>query len=673
MADKAFLSGINDYKSIGDLRGCVNDVRAMKSLLVDRFGFDGGDVRTRTNSEVTKEALREGWNWLVTDAEPGDRLVFHFSGHGSYTTDADADEADQVDELLCLYAMDWDDSESYLTDDELRRWTQEIPRGVAMTIVLDCCHSGTGTRKISPPKNKARSIGGERAVSLVDVRASSNRLKRTGGGDRSIDSRDAASLIETLIPASAEDIGRTQVLARFAPPPPKIEEQVRRARKRRGFRGLLRRQSGGGTRSGSTMNHTLWAGCRDDQTSADAYIDGDYRGAFTHHFCQALKTSSEGLRSKQLIGEVRAALEKDGFDQVPQLEPEGNDLPPFGAAEGGDSPAVSAGGGQHSGGSSGELHALIEVLKQIVDRLPAGGMRSGGAGSRASSRGLVSVHGICVHPKGFSDRWWDAFSPHLASELRQMLDSNRHEVLWSRHVSTVERAMEARETPEERELEQRLRDVLQDRTAREATAEVARSAARGGSDPAGGLVREVETIAAVPRAVLGIPGLDCVDDFVKYLSRDSVRTAVLKEFSDVVGPMLQRGDSVELISHSWGTIVAFEGLRMLESEGLPGRVHTWFTVGSALSIPLVADRLRPRDGRRPAMVDRWVNLDARGDVVGGSLQVLGMGVNAEYLDLRPVGCRRFGRFTTPACAHSSYFNVGNLAVNRDIFAREISR
>ena len=28
MVDKAFLSGIDDYKTIGDLRGCVNDTSA---------------------------------------------------------------------------------------------------------------------------------------------------------------------------------------------------------------------------------------------------------------------------------------------------------------------------------------------------------------------------------------------------------------------------------------------------------------------------------------------------------------------------------------------------------------------------------------------------------------------------------------------------------------------
>jgi len=111
MVDKAFLSGIDDYKTIGDLRGCVNDTVSIRRLLVDEFGFDDLSIRTKKSAEVTKSELTKGWKWLLRSAKPGDRLVFHFSGHCSYTADTDAEsgEADFRDELLCLYGMDWND------------------------------------------------------------------------------------------------------------------------------------------------------------------------------------------------------------------------------------------------------------------------------------------------------------------------------------------------------------------------------------------------------------------------------------------------------------------------------------------------------------------------------------------------------------------------------------
>lgn len=66
MADKAFLVGINDYRNIGDLRGCVNDTASLKKLLTEQFGFDATSVRVRKNEDVTKKELKKGWKWLLT-------------------------------------------------------------------------------------------------------------------------------------------------------------------------------------------------------------------------------------------------------------------------------------------------------------------------------------------------------------------------------------------------------------------------------------------------------------------------------------------------------------------------------------------------------------------------------------------------------------------------------
>jgi len=82
-------------------------------------------------------------------------------------------------------------------------------------------------------------------------------------------------------------------------------------------------------------------------------------------------------------------------------------------------------------------------------------------------------------------------------------------------------------------------------------------------------------------------------------------------------------------------------------------------------------RLRPanRDGRRPALVRRWVNINARGDVIGGPLQGRPYAVDNDFPNLEAFGCRRFLGLVNPSCAHASYFQSGNVAVNRDVFGR----
>ncbi len=292
MASRAFLSGINDYKTIGDLRGCVNDTHSLKRLLVDEFGFNTDHIRVRTDAEVTKSELKKGWKWLLKGAKPGDRLVFHFSGHGSYTADTDGEEgeADFRDELLCLYGMDWNDPDTYMLDDELRAWTEQIPDGVDVTFVLDCCHSGSGTRFIAPELSRAAKTDFLTAGSLsLDHVAAERSHDETRGGTRSLEDQPGVR------PATPNEIDRHTVLARFAPPPIEVQVAIADATKSRSFHDVFKKTR---TRGGddSEMNHVLWSGCRDDQTSADAFIGGDYHGAFTYYFCDSIR--KEGATAK---------------------------------------------------------------------------------------------------------------------------------------------------------------------------------------------------------------------------------------------------------------------------------------------------------------------------------------------------------------------------------------
>jgi len=68
------------------------------------------------------------------------------------------------------------------------------------------------------------------------------------------------------------------------------------------------------------LNHVLWAGCRDYQTSAESPTDGTVRGAFTYRFCKALRRAGKDITRRKLDSLVSADLRRDHFDQVPQLE-----------------------------------------------------------------------------------------------------------------------------------------------------------------------------------------------------------------------------------------------------------------------------------------------------------------------------------------------------------------
>ena len=662
MADKAVLAGINNYRWISDLRGCLNDLDDMADVLTEHFGFSPDNIERVADGDVTKENVTESWKWLLKDAREGDRLVFHFSGHGSHTVDEDGDEADGADELLCLADMDWDDSESYLLDDDLRRLTERVPAGARLTVVLDCCHSGSGTRMLLAP-SAARSAEITAAkMPIVDVAVSLARLKRESklGNIGLASSRGQTALDEILSP-TGRGASPQSVIARFVQPPPEIQARV----DQRGVRNRLR-GAGFRERSAGAMNHVLLAGSQSDQTSADAFIDGDYHGAFTYYLCETIREQGDELTHQDAIKKLRKRLKKEQFQQNPQLEPEGATGPLFSGL------AFDASGGPDdtNAGSPGDAAApqvdterMNQLLQELADVLQGFRAASPPATRRTGKRALLYVHGICRHEQGYSESWWRALRRHLASDLARQLDSHRHEVLWSDLVTSTREAMIGIDPDEQREeqlLAAQLEAVLRDRSERVALESAPQQ--RSDAAPRG-------SVPGDERAMLGIPGLNCVDDFVKYLVSARIRSAVIERFHGQLVPLLRDGFDVDIISHSWGSVVAYEALWELAGESFLGRPRSLFTVGSALSIGPVKRRIRPASGGRPPHLARWVNLDARGDVVGGPLQGRPFAVDNEFLNLVPTGCSGLFGLVSPACAHSSYFHADNQSVNRHIFAR----
>ena len=79
--------------------------------------------------------------WLVQGCQPGDSLVFHYSGHGSQQRNYTGDEVDGYDETLC--PLDFK-TQGMIVDDEINATiVRPLPRGVRLHAFIDACHSGT--------------------------------------------------------------------------------------------------------------------------------------------------------------------------------------------------------------------------------------------------------------------------------------------------------------------------------------------------------------------------------------------------------------------------------------------------------------------------------------------------------------------------------------------------
>lgn len=621
MADYALLIGINNYAAIGDLNGCRNDVANIKKLLVDQFAFDAANITVLEDDKALKRDIKSAWKKLTKAAKAGDRLVFHFSGHGTAIRSEDDDE-DQ-DELICLFDMTFGNASTYLTDDELADMTREVSKGVHLTFILDNCHSGTGTREMFVARS-ARTFGAEHPV-----------------------------------------------LPRYVEPPQQWRPKPRTEVARGGNRMVAAVRKAAEEKD---LNHLLLAGAMDTQTAADAYIAGAYNGAFTYFLCDSARSDGGRGSALDIFTSAKERIAAERYEQIPQCEGPNalKSAPLFGKPVAGATsprpkpdpvapqnpttapvrPLSPAGNPSPAANLDAvTLRELIAVHGRFLDIIA----QATGHGpsrrpsltvidrARAPTGDIVYVHGIGPKNHGYSNAWFDALSPHVGSGYRPV------EVFWADIVNlrdaTVDEAQVAR-------IRAQLEAVMFERAA-----ETLRQSGRD-------LAREVMTRDA--RGSFNL--LFSLDDFPRYLASAEIRNRVIGRFVEQVEPRLAAGDAIDVVSHSWGTVVAYEALVRLEARGLSGRVRNFFTVGSALAWAVIRAQLEDaaRDGHRPSMVDMWININADGDFVGGSLG--SFAVDQNHLSEPAVGC---GLFALLACPHSSYFNADNLSVNRDRFAAHI--
>lgn len=104
--------------------------------------------------------------------------------------------------------------------------------------------------------------------------------------------------------------------ARCLPPPPSLTPAPRP----HSGTGLAARRLRRFGHRAAAAGALLIAACRDDQVSADAFIDGAFHGALTYYLCEALAGSGYATTYERLVIDVRRRLRANGFDQVPQLE-----------------------------------------------------------------------------------------------------------------------------------------------------------------------------------------------------------------------------------------------------------------------------------------------------------------------------------------------------------------
>ncbi|KAJ3021488.1 UNVERIFIED_CONTAM: hypothetical protein HDU68_009605 [Siphonaria sp. JEL0065] len=298
---KALLIGINYAGTQNALAGCINDAHNLKQFICQNYGYNPSpdsilmltdDNRSDPRMLPTLRNMLAAFIWLVSNTRPGDELFFSYSGHGGQVPDNDGGKASGMDSTLC--PMDFQTAGQIRSDDVHKYLVAGLPEGVKLTVVMDCCHSGT---MMELPYTYRPDASGK--MSPVDMAKQGMKLamgaqKLLQGGFSMHKLNDAKRLF-----ADAQGLA-----AAFGGGQSQTDPS--------GYK-----QESFNENSGAPKQVFCLSGCMDAQTSADTSFNGQASGALTYAILNALRDNRQ-LSYEQLLMQLRGFM-SGKFSQIPQL------------------------------------------------------------------------------------------------------------------------------------------------------------------------------------------------------------------------------------------------------------------------------------------------------------------------------------------------------------------
>jgi hypothetical protein len=284
----ALLVGINDYlPPVNALYGCRNDVRNVEQFLRARIG-ERLAVTTLLDAEATRANVIDAFRTHLGQATEGDVALFVFDGHGTEEPAppelAALEPSGRLQVLVCV------DSgrrvEGRLTrgiaDKELALLIREVAaRGPHVTVILDCCHSGSGTRdrhgsirQWLPLASMARPEERELVLELAAPRP-----------------------LDSFLPGAVADwVQLPRVIDRDSAP-------------------------GAASNGAPGADHVALSACQSFQVAKEHASGTEVTGVFSHAVLAAMEAVGPEATYRELLATVRSRVEQATAEQTPVLYP----------------------------------------------------------------------------------------------------------------------------------------------------------------------------------------------------------------------------------------------------------------------------------------------------------------------------------------------------------------
>jgi len=194
---RALIVAVGNYPQTSgwEAISSLNDIDPVKNALMKQ-GFAENNILIIRDAQATAAGIRKAMRELKARTRKGDMVYIHFSSHGQQITDNNGDEPDGLDEAIVGFGAPVSERinpnykfDNHLRDEELGKLIDSVRlqagAGGDVLVMLDACHSGTGTRGGNiagyQPRDKAR--GNARPFGNPGAARASNRGSENGDAD----------------------------------------------------------------------------------------------------------------------------------------------------------------------------------------------------------------------------------------------------------------------------------------------------------------------------------------------------------------------------------------------------------------------------------------------------------------------------------------------------------
>ncbi|MBK6997350.1 MAG: caspase family protein [Lewinellaceae bacterium] len=186
----ALIIAVGDYPEQSGWQkiNSSNDAVLVHDVLL-RQGFKEKDITILKDADATRKGiLRAIQKHLIDAAKPGDVLYFQFSGHGQQVADDNGDELDGFDEAIVPFDSPMRFGEGGYTgqnlirDEEIGQLFIQARKRIGLKgnllVILDSCHSGTGTRAMAIARGTDRIMADSNYIAQHINKAPENEMLR---------------------------------------------------------------------------------------------------------------------------------------------------------------------------------------------------------------------------------------------------------------------------------------------------------------------------------------------------------------------------------------------------------------------------------------------------------------------------------------------------------------